>query len=279
VVPCHHSHGFHNSVIFPLLNGATLILMAQFTPAGFVKLAAAERANTLIGSPFLYRMLLEHGVDLPTLSLCVSAGARLPQALGEDWRRRFGTRIRQLYGSTETSVISIGRADDAAPEGTVGTPIDEVEIRVLDGEIAVRSPMVMAGYIGEPELNAPVFADGFYRTGDAGCIDEEGRVRLLGRLRRRINLAGVKVDPVEIEMAVESLAGVAACHADSGDGESELIRVRIERRAGAGLTRAEVIAHCRTRLAEYKLPRVIEFVDALPVTLAGKIPARRNKVS
>jgi acyl-coenzyme A synthetase/AMP-(fatty) acid ligase len=88
-----------------------------------------------------------------------------------------------------------------------------------------------------------------------------------------INMAGVKVDPVEIEQAVESLEGVVACEVDSGNGdrESELIRARIELREGVEMTRADVIAHCRRRLADYKLPRVIEFVEALPVTLAGKI--------
>src|ERR1035438_443488 len=158
--------------------------------------------------------------------------------------------------------------------GTVGTPIDEVEIRILnEGEVAVRSPMVMSGYVADPEWNLRVFEDGFFRTGDLGCQDSDGRLRLLGRTRRMINMAGVKIDPAEIEQAVESLEGVVACHvdADGGDQESELIRARIELREGFEMTRSHVISHCRRRLAEYKLPRIIEFVEALPVTLAGKM--------
>ncbi|MGA3041454.1 MAG: class I adenylate-forming enzyme family protein [Bryobacteraceae bacterium] len=274
VVPFYHSSGFHNSLILPLLNGARLILMQHFTPAACARLVAAERADVLIGSPFIYRMLLDHAQYLPTLDLCVSAGARMTQTLALAWQERFGTRVRQLYGSTETSVISIDRSAKPPPTGTVGTPIDEVEIRMLnESEVAVRSPMVMSGYIADPERNLRVFEDGFFRTGDLGRLDSDGRLRLFGRTRRVINMAGVKVDPVEIEQAVESLEGVVACEVDSGNGdrESELIRARIELREGVEMTRADVIAHCRRRLADYKLPRVIEFVEALPVTLAGKI--------
>ncbi|HLY20755.1 MAG TPA: fatty acid--CoA ligase family protein [Bryobacteraceae bacterium] len=273
VVPFYHSSGFHNSLIVPLLNGARLIVMRNFTPAACARLVRAEGADVLIGSPFIYRMLLEQAQDLPTLNLCVSAGARMAETLSVAWQERFGTRIRQLYGSTETNVISIDRSTELGPPETVGTPIDEVEVRILDdGEVAVRSPMVMSGYVADPEWNLRVFDGGFFRTGDLGSLDSDGRLRLYGRTRRVVNLAGVKVDPVEIEQVIESLAGVAACQVDAGngDGESELIRARIEPREGVEMTRAAVIAHCRLRLADYKLPRIIEFVAALPVTLTGK---------
>ena len=235
VVPFYHSSGFHNSLILPLLNGACLILVRHFTPAACARLVAAESADVLIGSPFLYRMLLDHAQYLPTLKLCVSAGARMPLTLALAWQERFGTRVRQLYGSTETSVISIDRSAEPPPSGTVGTPIDEVEIRILnEGEVAVRSPMVMSGYVADPEWNLRVFEDGFFRTGDLGCLDSDGRLRLLGRTRRMINMAGVKVDPAEIEQAVESLEGVVECHVDAGSGDpgSEMIRARIELREG-----------------------------------------------
>ena len=231
VVPFYHSSGFHNSLILPLLNGACLILMRHFTPAACARLVAAEGADVLIGSPFIYRMLLEHAQYLSSLDLCVSAGARMPQTLDLAWRGRFGKHVRQLYGSTETSVISIDCAAEPPPSGTVGTPIDEVEIRILnEGEVAVRSPMVMSGYVADPEWNLRVFEDGFFRTGDLGRMDSDGRLRLLGRTRRMINMAGVKVDPVEIEQVVESLEGVVECRVDAGNGdrESELIRARID---------------------------------------------------
>jgi long-chain acyl-CoA synthetase len=182
VVPFYHASGFHNSLILPLLNGARLILMRHFTPAACARLVGAESADVLIGSPFIYRMLLDHAQYLPTLDLCVSAGARMTQTLALAWQERFGTRVRQLYGSTETSVISIDRSAEPPPSGTVGTPIDEVEIRILnESEVAVRSPMVMSGYVADPEWNlrysrtassARAISAAWIRTGDCGFLAE-----------------------------------------------------------------------------------------------------------
>ena len=132
----------------------------------------------------------------------------------------------------------------------------------------------MSGYVGEPELNKQIFHDGFFRTGDLGSVDLAGNLYLTGRMRRVINMAGVKVDPVEVEQAVEALAGVSACHVDAvpNGRDGEVIRARVVTSGGYDVTRRDVIAQCRGRLAEYKLPRIIEFVEALPVTIAGKMP-------
>jgi acyl-CoA synthetase (AMP-forming)/AMP-acid ligase II len=291
VVPFFHSNGFHNCMLMPLVSGATLVLMPQFSPAACHELIDRERVDILIGSPFIYGVLADSVADpglMSTLQFCFSAGARMPAAVSQRWIDRFGIRARQWYGMSETHAIAIDRAREepgSGPGTSVGTPIPGVEVKVLDakgtelacgavGELAVRSQAVMSGYFSEPELNKQVFHDGFFRTGDFGYLDAAGNLYLAGRKGRVINMAGVKIDPVEIEQAVEALLGVSACRVDAvpNGREGEVIRARVVTRPGFDITRRAVIAQCREHLAEYKLPRIIEFAEALPTLVAGKMP-------
>ena len=183
-----------------------------------------------------------------------------------------------------------GEAPISSVGACIGEPLRGAEVIVLAadgppaerqrlergeiGELAVRSASVMSGYFGEPELNRSLFHDGFFRTGDLGYFDSAGNLYLTGRLGRVLNIAGVKVDPVEVERVVETLPNVASCHVDAvpnGRG-GELIRASVVPREGLPVTRREVIEQCRRQLAEYKLPRIIEFLEATPITIAGKIP-------
>jgi len=291
VIPFFHANGFHNCMLMPLLSGAALVLMRQFSPAACAELIHRERVDMLIGSPFLFSLLADSGVDpgcLSTLRCCFSAGARLPSPVHERWRNRFGLRVRQWYGMSETSVISIDLTEKESPNGAgtfVGAPIPGVAVRSLApdgsdldagavGELAVRSEAVMPGYVDEPQLNEQVFHDGFFRTGDLGYVDSSGNLYLTGRMRRVVNMSGVKVDPVEVEQAVEALSGVSECHVDAvpNGRDGKVIRARIVVRQGHQITRRDVIEQCRERLAEYKLPRVVEFVESLPTTITGKMP-------
>src|SRR5262249_60471393 len=178
-----------------------------------------------------------------------------------------------------------------APAGLVGTfvgaPLRDVEVKIIAdaehaepgshvGEIVVRSAGMMPGYVAAPDWNRQVFRDGFFRTGDLGYIGPDGGLYLTGRLRRGINLAGIKVDPVEIEQVVEALPGVTGCLVDAMPSElvGDVIRAEMAVRDGARITRADVLEQCRRRLAEYKLPRVIEFLPSLPVTASGNVAPR-----
>ena len=292
VVPYYHLHGFNNGLLTPLLKGASVVIMRHFAPEEYAELAAREGVNVLIGSPFIFSHLTDRVSNrglFERARLCISSGARLPPAVGYRWKERFGSAIIQWYGTSETSGIAIASAPrEPSPElggEYVGVRLPSVEVRCLDsegndvgvnrlGEIAVRSQAVMPGYLGESELNQRLFRDGFFRTGDLGYLDSEGGLYLKGRIGRLINMGGLKVDPVEVERAVEALPAVAAVHVDavSGGRAGEVIRARVVVRPGLSLTRADVIEQCRNMLSEYKLPRIIEFVDSLPVTVAGKIP-------
>ncbi|HLG97510.1 MAG TPA: class I adenylate-forming enzyme family protein [Bryobacteraceae bacterium] len=290
VVPFHHLHGFNNCMLMPLLSGATVVMMQRFLPEEYAELAAREQVNVIIGSPFIYGKLAEciRNPDLfKTVRLCVSSGARMQPSIASRWEEYFGSTIVQWYGTTETSGISMavspGQPSSALGGEFVGVPLPNVQIRCVDssgqdvgtgqpGEILARSPATMSGYFGEPELNRQVLADGFFRTGDLGYIDSARGLYLTGRLGRVINVGGIKVDPVEVERAIEALAGVSAVYVDSvpAPGAGQVIRARVKVREGAELARADVIRHCRARLGEYKLPRIIEFVDSIPVSLVGK---------
>jgi long-chain acyl-CoA synthetase len=288
VIPLHYANGFNNSFIVPLWNGATVVMMAKFNPGVCAELVEREQINTLFGSPFLYSSLLEGVSDaraLAGLKNCFSAGGRMPAGLAERWHQRFAVPIRQLYGMTEVGVIAIQSAEDAldfSAHAAVGLPIRGVEIAILGpdslrlapgevGEIAVRSAAVMAGYAGDAERG--LFHAGFFRTGDLGSLDSSGRLHLAGRIGRVINIAGVKVDPVEVERVLEMLPAVASCLVDTVDNGAggQVIRARVLARAGCQLTRREVIDQCRRHLADYKFPRVIEFLGDSALTIAGKI--------
>jgi len=294
-VPFFHANGFHNCMLMPLISGATLVLMKQFSATACAELVHRERVDVLIGSPFLFSTLVDSGAEpglLSTLRFCFSAGARMSAAVQGSWRDRFGVRVRQWYGMSETGTISIYLADEEQPSGTgtfIGTPIPGIEVRSLPsggrdigpgvaGELAVRSETVMPGYVDEPELNQHILQGGFFRTGDLGYLDASGNLYLTGRMHRVVNLAGVKVDPVEVEQAVEALSAVSACLVDAvPNGRlGEVMRARIVVREGQQITRHDVIEQCRLRLAEYKLPRIVEFVESLHTTITGKRPMPRS---
>ncbi len=289
VVPFHYSHGLNNNLMLPLLSGATLVMMRQFSPGACAELVHREKVDMLFGSPFIYGSLVDcDPASLSSLKHCFSSGGRIPSSIVERWRDRFGVFVRQFYGMSEAGVVALERGVETPASSVgacIGEPVRGVEVMVLGaggqrlergeiGELAIRSESVMSGYLGEPELTRSVFHNGFFRTGDLGYFDSAGNLYLTGRMGRVMNIAGVKVDPVEVERVLEMLPNVASCHVDAvpnGRG-GDLIRARVVPREGLQVTRREVIEQCRQQLAEYKLPRVIEFLEATPVTIAGKIP-------
>lgn len=290
VVPFHYSNGFNNNLAVPLLSAATLVIVRQFSAGACAELVHREQADTLFGSPFIYGYLLEGARDsalLSSLKYCFNGGARLPSSVDQRWRERFGRAIRQNYGMSESGIITLQRTEEmpASSVGAyIGEPLCGVEVVVLGpdgrhlepgecGELAVRSASVMSGYFGQPDLSRSLFHNGFLRTGDLGCFDSAGNVYLAGRIGRVINLAGVKIDPAEVERVVEMLPNVASCHVDavSNGRGSDVLRARVVPLQGLAVTRGEVIEQCRRHLAEYKFPRVIEFLETAPVTIQGKI--------
>jgi acyl-coenzyme A synthetase/AMP-(fatty) acid ligase len=282
VVPFYHGNGLDNSMSLPLFTGGTAVLQHDFVPSRFAAAMSEHRVEVLVGSPAIFELLLRFGIDagcLSPLRICASSGGPLARETADRIRRRFGVTIRQVYGASETGVIAI----DPPEGGPPAVPVPTVSLRALDrsgqplpagekGEIAVKGPAVVSGYVGESRDTAHLFSDGYYCTGDLGCLDSAGNLTLLGRIRAVINLSGTKVDPVEIENTLMTLPGVSACRVvgELAEQRTEIIKAVIAVREGATLSRADVIRHCRSLLAEYKIPRTVEFVPSLPADWTGK---------
>jgi acyl-coenzyme A synthetase/AMP-(fatty) acid ligase len=286
VTPFHHTGGFDNGLLLPLLAGLTAVLQPVFDPSAFARTIAAERIELVMASPFVYAMLLERGIarqQFASVEMAVSFGAPCSPALVRRCADELGLVVRQLYGSTETGVIAIQSAATPFAPGLAGTPVAGVDVRILGddgtelpaghtGVVAIGGPGVIARYRDATDGDANRFRDGLFRSGDLGCFDPQGVLMLRGRSSAMINLSGVKVDPVEIEHAIGEMPAVSDCLVrgvvDGGD--TEFVEALVVTRAGHSLTRKALLEHCRQRLAEYKLPRRITFCASLPIDVAGK---------
>ena len=209
VIPFFSSHGFHNGLVVPLLRGATIVMMRQFSSGACAELTYREQVDTLFGSPSIFGYLMDSKIDtalLASLQHCYSGGARLPANVAERWRDRCNTAIRQSYGMAETGLISAERSANlrSSNGACIGELVPNVEVIILGsggdslaagevGELAVRSAALMKGYWGEPELNRNRFHNGFFRTGDLAYFDDAGRIYLTGRMGRGINIAGPRL--------------------------------------------------------------------------------------
>ncbi len=286
--PFYHLGGFGTSMLTPLLSGATAVVLRSFSPAAAEAAVAEERIQIMMGSPFMYSMLLESNASrasFASVETAISFGAPIAPQTVHRLEQRLGLRMRQIYGTTETGIVALQSPDTPFQPGLAGHPVASAVVHILDergqrlgpgcvGEVAVRGPAVVTGYLDEPELNRELFRDAFFHTGDLGRLDESGALILCGRSKSIINLGGVKVDPAEIENVLLEIPAVRDCtvYGVSAARQGEIVAAAIALRPGCELSRQAVVAHCRLRLAEFKIPRRIEFVDAIPVDTTGKKP-------
>lgn len=285
-VPFHHSGGFDNCLLLPLLHGLCATLPVSFAAADVEAAIREQRIQVVMGSPFLYTMLAESSANrasFASVEIAVSFGAPMPPKTAADCESKLGLRIRQLYGSTETGVIAIQGEDCAYRPGLAGRPVESAEVRILGasgelvgpgctGQVAVGGAGVISGYFDSAGSDAAKFRDGLFLTGDLGRLEADGSLALCGRSKAIINVAGIKVDPVEIEHVLLGLPEIKACEVRGvrDERQGEVIEAIIELRPGCALTRRSVVAHCRRHLSESKIPRRIEFAAAASMDLAGK---------
>jgi len=250
------------------------VLMRWFDAESWLALAQEHRSQIAPVVPSMLSMLLREPLedyDLSELRYVASGAAPLaPEAIAAFMRRVPGCEIREGYGLTETSALVSTNRPGRIRHGTVGEPVPRTEVRIEDGEICVRSELVMKGYWRSPELTAETIRDGWLRTGDMGRL-EDGYVTILDRKKDLIIRGGFNVFPRDVEEAlVEHPAVATACvvgRADDAHGEEVVAFVTLRGEATSG----ELLAFGKERLGGYKYPREIHVVTALPLTPVGKV--------
>ncbi len=287
-LPIYHTHGLFVACNVALLAGAAMIFLPGFDADAILRLM--PRATAMMGVPTFYVRLLGHpGLTRAAaahMRLFTSGSAPLLAETHRQWQAATGHAILERYGMTETGMNTSNPYDGPRVPGTVGPPLPGVEARVADpesgrilaanaiGMIEVRGPNVFKGYWRLPEKTAAEFRpDGFFVTGDLGLIDENGYVHIVGRGKDLIITGGFNVYPREVESEIDLISGVAESavvglpHADFGEGVTAMV-VAVP---GSGLDEARVLAALDGRLARFKQPRRVLFVDELPRNAMGKV--------
>jgi len=292
-LPLYHIFALTACFLFAVSNGGLCILIPNPRDIpGLIKELARYRVNSFPAVNTLYNALL-HNPDFRTLDwselkCAVGGGMAVQKAVAEAWMKATGKPIIEGYGLSETSpVLTVNRGDIHEWTGTIGLPVPSTEIAIRDdaghdvplgeqGEICARGPQVMPGYWQRPDETAKVMtADGFFRTGDVGVMDDTGRVRIVDRKKDMISVSGFKVFPNEVEDVAMSQGGLMECAVvgvpDAHSGETpKLFAVKKD----PTLTSDALHAFMKERLASYKVPRQIEFRSELPKTNVGKILRR-----
>jgi acyl-CoA synthetase (AMP-forming)/AMP-acid ligase II len=283
--PFFHTFGYKAGILACLVSGAALVPQAVFDAGQAMRLVAAERITVLPGAPTIYQMILDHpargSFDLSSLRLAVTGAADVPVALIERMRREltFET-VLTAYGLTEAVVATMCRPGDAPAvvSGTSGRAAAGFEVRIGPSEeILLRGPNLMLGYLDDPDATAAAIdARGWLHTGDAGRLDDAGNLTITGRLKDMYICGGFNVYPAEVEQVLARLEGVAdAAVVGMADPRlGEVGRAFVVPRPGFVLSAEAVLAFCRERLANYKVPRRVEFRGELPRNPSGKVLKR-----
>jgi malonyl-CoA/methylmalonyl-CoA synthetase len=288
-LPIYHVHGLFVATNVVMMAGGAIILQPKFDPAAV--LGAMDRATALMGIPTFYTRLLAHP-DLTSgrverMRLFVSGSAPLLAQTHREWTARTGKPILERYGMTETGMNTSNPYDGERIAGTVGFPLADVALRIVDeatgetlpdgqiGVIEVKGPNVCAGYWRNPDKTAEAFRpDGFFITGDLGVRDARGYVSIVGRDKDLIITGGLNVYPKEVEGEIDALPGVVESaviglpHADFGEAVTAVVAVGVD---PPHLTEAAVLEALGERLARFKQPKRILFVETLPRNAMGKV--------
>ncbi|MBB4652082.1 malonyl-CoA/methylmalonyl-CoA synthetase [Aminobacter niigataensis] len=287
-LPVYHTHGLFTATNTLLLSGGTMLFRPKFDAEEALRLM--PQATTMMGVPTFYTRLLQHpGLTRKAtthMRLFISGSAPLLAETHAEFAARTGHAILERYGMTETNMNSSNPYDGPRIAGTVGKPLPDVDIRITDpanssplpvgeiGMIEIRGPNVFKGYWRMPEKTAEEMrADGFFITGDLGRIDDNGYVSIVGRGKDLIITGGFNVYPKEIETEIDLIEGVVESavigipHRDFGEGVTAIVVAS----NGTPPTEAAILAHLQSRLAKFKLPKRVLFVDDLPRNAMGKV--------
>ena len=274
--PFFHSFGYKAGILACVLTGATMVPQAVYDAEEAARLVHDERITVLPGAPTIFQTMLDlPGVNLKSLRLAVTGAAVVPVALVERMQEEFGT-VLTAYGMTEAVVATMCTPGDDAHTvaNTCGRPAAGFELRIGEkDEVLLRGPNVMLGYLDDPEATRKAIdGDGWLHTGDVGHVDERGYLTITDRLKDMYICGGFNVYPAEVEQALARMPGIA---------DSAVVGVPDERlgevgkafvvRRDPGLSTEDIVRHCKGLLANYKMPREVEFVEQLPRNPSGKV--------
>ena len=292
-LPIYHIFGFNTNMMLGMRMGGSNILIAnpRDLPSVFKELQG-QKFHSFPAVNTLFQAMANHpdfgSVDWSGLVISVGGGMAVQSATAKLWLDKTGCPIVEGYGLSETSPsATCNPVDSTADSGNIGLPMPNTELKLLDddgaevplgtpGEIAIKGPQVMAGYWQRPDETEKVMtADGFFRTGDIGTVDERGYFKIVDRKKDMILVSGFNVYPNEVEDVVTQMPGILECAAvgvaDAKAGEAvKLVIVR----SNPAVTEADVRAYCEANLTGYKRPKLVEFRTDLPKTNVGKILRR-----
>jgi len=292
VVPWFHAMGTVGYLNNPVYGGATMVVFPRFDPQEYLDAIGKYRPTALGGAPQLYIPLINHpdfaSTDLSCVRIAASGAAPLPGAVMDTLLEAFSEGlVQEGYGLTECSMGATANPPfrEALRPGSVGLPITDTEMKVIDastgedlppgseGEICIKGPQVMQGYWNRSEATAEVLKDGWLLTGDIGREDEDGYFHITDRKKDLILYKGYNVYPRELEEVIFQHAAVQQCAVvgkpDPDTGEKPVVFVQLKE--GAEATADEILEHTNSQIAHYKKVREVIFMDAIPVSGAGKV--------
>ena len=297
VLPLFHSFGQSNVLNTTVYAGGTITLVPRFEPTKVLQVIQRDRVSVFCGVPTMYFALLHHPdadqYDTSSLRLCVSGGASMPGEVMKTFEAKFGVTILEGYGLSETSpTASFNVSKEQRKFLSIGKPVWGVEMKIFDeqdnelppgpdnvGEIVIRGHNVMKGYFNRPEATAEVMRSGWFHSGDMGYVDDDGYFFIVDRKKELIIRGGFNVYPREVEEVLFAHPAVAAAAVlgvpDERLGEEVMAVVQLK--PGSSASAEELISYCKERIAAYKYPRSVQFVDQLPMGPTGKILKRELK--
>ncbi len=292
VLPLFHIFGLNVVLGATLAVGAKALLVERFDPISAIESIEKHQATIVTGPPTMWAAwgslpeIPEGAFD--SVRVAVSGAARLPDETARTIERRYGLKLNEGYGLTEASPVVTSSVDTNAPIGSIGVPVPGLEVRLVDesgddvligdaGEVWVRGPNVFAGYWNDPEASArTVNADGWLITGDVATVDDNGFLFLVDRVKDLIIVSGFNVYPAEVEEvlmqhpAIDACAVVGVPHPYSG----EAVKAYVVTVKGQSVEEDELVRFCAERLARYKCPEKVWFVDEVPQGMGGKVLRR-----
>jgi len=289
LLPFFHTYAITGTILLPLLNGCSMVLVDRFHPHKVLKLIEEHRISVFLAIPSMYRVLAmsEGEFNVSSVRFPISGGEPLPVAVAEAFEKRFGVHICEGYGQTEAAPVVTLNLPGKRKLGTVGLPLPGIEIEIWDeaknplsvdviGEIMVRGENVMEGYFHLPDETAKTITREWLHTGDLGKVDDEGFVTITGRKKDLIISAGENIYPREIEevLATHPKVKEVAVIGVKDESRGEVPKAFLLLHEGMAVEDRELRAFCREKLAGYKVPKHFEVLADLPRTPTGKVLKR-----